>query len=391
VRAPAAALGAKVVLVPEEEGDATFATPNRGPRFPWSLRMTLEDGSERRIHSEGGWHRTRVHKPPYRFTALMAEFPKHEGVAIFTRPMFPQGVLSDAMRKQGIRTVAETDDNYFAKSEQTLYLRQKGFGEMHRMTHAKSFARQDACVFSTEWLLLRYRREFRERFGRRGMPQLYVCQNNIPLSDWPERIERDGPIRVGFMGSTSHVWDINIAYAALKLAHEAGCMVTMIGYNPGNPDPGVPDVYVDEEGVSHQMHSERSIEAREKWAEVIDRHIPWVSSEDYRRGGLPLDVGLCPLVNDDFSMARSDVKAIEYSISGAAVVCANNVVYNRAGWKHEVNCLMANSYREFAGAVVRLIRNPKLRYELVSNAQEYVEKERGLDQLREEWGAVIDG
>ncbi len=70
-------------------------------------------------------------------------------------------------------------------------------------------------------------------------------------------------------------------------------------------------------------------------------------------------------------------------------VCSNNPIYNSAGWKHEVNCLMGGSYRELATATVRLIRDPKLRYELVSAAQEMVSTERNEDVMRDEWMEAI--
>jgi len=164
----------------------------------------------------------------------------------------------------------------------------------------------------------------------------------------------------------------------------------MIGYNPGNPDPGVPDMVTDEQGRTHVLHSEKSISNRETWAAVIEKHIPWVAPEEYHRAALPLDIGLCPLVSDDFSLAKSDVKAIEYTISGAAVVCTNSPVYNRF-WRHGETCLMANSPREILEATLRLIRDHKLRFELVTAAQEKVASERGLDQLRAEWRAALDG
>lgn len=390
IEGPAKALGANVVLIPEVEADDIYGQPNRGDLFPWSMTMTLVDGTQKRILTKGGWERLRAHKPPHRFVGLEASFPRHEGVAVFTRPMFPQAVLAQAMRKQGIRTVAETDDNYFAKNSQTLFFRQRNYGEEMRSVHSKAFAQQDACVFSTAWLRSRYYRELRERFGKQQIPEMHVCQNSIDVADWPERVERDGPLRVGFMGSISHLWDVNIAYAAFVTAREMGAKTVMIGYNPGDPEPGVPDTITTEEGTEHVIHNTKSIAHRNRWAAVISEHIPWINPVDYHRAALPLDIGLCPLVSDDFSLSRSDVKAIEYTISGAAVVCTNNPVYNHF-WEHEKTCLMANSYVEMAQAVRRLIRDPKLRFDLVTAAQEKVASERGLETLRSEWREVLSG
>jgi glycosyltransferase involved in cell wall biosynthesis len=216
-----------------------------------------------------------------------------------------------------------------------------------------------------------------------------MCRNHIDHAQWPERIERDGPLRVGFMGSTSHLWDVSIAYTAIHAAHSMGCETHMIGYNPGDPDPGVPDE-ITADGETYELRSQKSKDHAAKWRKVISKHTGWINPTEYHRASLPLDIGLCPLKGDEFNFGRSDVKAIEYAISGAAVVCMNNPVYN-SNWTHEVNCLMAGSAQEMAVQTLRLIKDPQLRYELVTAAQEYVRKERGLVQMQQEWRYAISG
>lgn len=388
VEAPAKAVGAKMTQISEEEAPKALLAPNKDTAFPWGIRVTKDDGTEAVIHTPIGWKRFTNKAPAIQ--GMSAFFPQHEGAAIFTRPTLSQAILAKAMRSQGIRTIAESDDNYFADKNMNLFMRQQDFNEETRDFHAKAFASHEACVFSTEWLRDRYYKEFRARFGKQGLPELHVCHNNIDLKMWPERIERNGPLRVGFMGSTSHVWDVNLAYGAFHLAHEYGCETHFIGYNPANPDPNMPEDKIVVDGEEVQMRSEKSKENIRKWKAVITKHTKWITPDEYHRASLPLDVGLCPLRSDDFTLGKSDVKAIEYTISGAAVICTNNPVYN-GFWKHEVNCLMANSPEEFGMATLRLIKDSKLRYELVTNAQEKVLKERGLPQMKWEWNAAING
>src|SRR5262249_1458538 len=158
---------------------------------------------------------------------------------------------------------------------------------------------------------------------------------------------------------------------------------------PGDPDPDTPD-QIEIDGEMVKLRSDKYQQNIDTWRGAITKHTAWIDPNEYHRAALPLDIGLCPLNNDDFCLAKSDVKAIEYTISGAAVVAQNNSVYNR-NWKHEVNCLLAGSPREMAEQTIRLIRDPQLRYELVTAAQEYVLKERGLKQMQEEWRAALDG
>ncbi len=385
-QAPARALGAKLAPVPQRIAARAFTQPNRDTPFPWFLNVSDLYGGTVKIRSKAAWERATAGHMQH--VGITAEFPKHEGVAVWTRPDIPRAILGQQMQEQGIRVLAETDDNYFANPERNLFLRQNRFGEKERTTHAKAMAMADGMVFSTAALRDTYVRELRSRLPKRMLPESFVCRNHVPSSDWPERVERDGPIRVGFMGSSSHVWDINLAYAAFHAAHAQGAETTMIGYSPGDPDPDLPD-YV--EGETDSWRSDASLGAKTAWGKVISKHIRWIEPDEYHRAALPLDIGLCPLKADSFTLGKSDVKAVEYTISGAAVVAQNNPVYNTAGWVDGVNCLMAGSAEEFAHATLRLMRDPKLRFELVTAAQQMVAEERNEHTLRNEWEAALAG
>jgi glycosyltransferase involved in cell wall biosynthesis len=368
---PAKALSSRVAEIPVEDALQILTQPNTSGSLPWSMKIKHMDGRGSTIRSELGWKRFNKEKRFLR--SLTADFPLHEGTAVFVRPSAPAAVLAASMRNQGIRTVAESDDNYFAR-DKNLALRME-LDEQDLDIHARSMASFDACVFSTRDLRDRYAQEFKERFDRIP-PEMHVAENAIDEHDWPDRIERTGPLRVGFMGSSSHVWDINVLYGSFQVAKELGAETHMIGYNPGSQPEG-----------EITATAQANVDA---WAAVVDKHTPWIDSIEFRKHGLPLDIALCPLRHDDFTIGKSDVKAIEATISGAAVVAANIPVFNRH-WKHEETCLLANSHQEFAQATARLVRDAKLRYELVTAAQEYVLAERGRKLQRRQWKEAVIG
>jgi hypothetical protein len=143
------------------------------------------------------------------------------------------------------------------------------------------------------------------------------------------------------------------------------------------------------------------------WKRLNNRVIPWRRPARYQRISLPLDIGLSPLLHNEFTLGKSDVKNIEYLIAGAAPVCANMPVYG-ADWVHGENCLKAsgtetqlgtrvNGSRKkrpkfgYAEAVQLLVRDPALREGIVERGQAYVREQRGAKQLREEWGDAIAG
>ncbi len=386
VEAPAEAIGGKAILVPMAQADEALGGPNTHTPFPWSMKVKRARGPERTIHTTREFIRFARTQPDVRWFRPVLHAV--EGTLVFARPSVHSATLAEYARQDGTLTVAETDDNYFPGAGENIFLRMGKADETMRSQHAKSMVRFDRNVFSTTWLRDRYHREYRRRFGKRALPQLHVCRNHVPHDWWPEREERDGPTRVGFMGSSSHIWDVNLAYASFHAAKQFGCETWVIGYNPAKPqEEETTRLFVD--GVELEAQTDASKRVAAQWETVIDKHVKWIKPSEYHRASFPLDIGLCPLWHNDFTAGKSDSKALEYTISGAAVVAMQTPAFTRAGWVNEVNCLLAGSQVEMAEQTVRLIRDPVLRKDLLQAAQEMVWNERCEDQMRTEWMEAV--
>ena len=273
----------------------------------------------------------------------------------------------------GIFTIAETDDNYLSPKHHNIHMRENGFDEKLRLDHMKAVASMDRIVYSTDWLRDFYFRELKKQFGKKNLPDMVVCRNHVFEDDWPIVEDYDGPVRVGWMGSPSHVWDVKLAWPALLYAKQNGARTFMVGYDPANPD---------EHGTS-----EASLAAQEQWRKVDYETIPWRKMSGTERMRLPFDIGLAPLVTNKFTLGKSDIKAVEYTIAGAAVVAQNNRVFK--DWVHGETALVVGSPSEMIDAVALLMKDRKLRERLVANAQQYVRENRGETQLRQEWEAAV--
>lgn len=329
--------------IPEDDANHVLINPNDGDVFPWGL---TNDGSA---------------------------YPLHAGSAVWTRPDPPRAVHAEALRQQGFRQVGEIDDNYIAKPKLNVFLKATKVSDEDRRLGVKALAAMDAMVFTTEALRDVYARAFRHY--RLPVPELHVCGNHLFLEDWPERIMSDA-VRVGWMGSASHVWDVNQAWGAMMVAARMGCETVMIGYDPANPETVV--------------SSARAIQNREQWRRVGHHHVPWRQMSGHERLALPLDIGLCPLRWDEFTAAKSDIKAVEYTISGAAVIASNHPVYARH-WRHMETAILVGSEREMADAVELLVKRPDIRRRLVEAAQQYVREERDIRKHKAAWDAAIFG
>lgn len=346
VNAPARVVGARVIGIPEEKATETLCFPNDSKLLPWFM----DDG-------EPGFG-----------------FPAHSGVAVWTRPDTPRAILADAMRALGYRQVAELDDNYMASGRHNIVLRAVGQSEETVLEHLRSLASMDAVAFTTPALRDMYWRAFKDH--RLPRPEMHVCGNHLFLDDWPTVEEYDGPVRVGWMGSASHLWDVNTIRTAIHYATLTGCKTKMIGYHPAFPD--MPPT------------TSRAVRLTELWQEAGAEHVPWKQLSGHERMDLGLDIGLCPLRFDPFTAGKSDIKAVEYTISGAAVIAQNHPVYNKS-WVHGETALLCSSMDDFVGAVDLLRRDERLRLRLVANAQQYVREERDLAKHAGEWREFVYG
>lgn len=333
---PAKHVGAKLVKLTEKQAKKYWSKPNTSKIFPWAL---TEDG---------------------------AEYPLHEGgTAVWTRPCMVRATHAAAMAANGVRVIAEVDDNYLSNPSQNIFMRQNKFGALGRRSHMQAFATMDGIICSTEWLRDEYHDTFKKEL--KYVPELFVARNHVDPGEWASRtplFPEDGRLRVGWMGSHQHVWDLRLAAPALHLAKSMGAEIVLIGLDPAEHDP--------------------------KWKEFLGdyTHIPWFDPHLYHKTILNFDIGIIPLVYNKHTLGKSDVKFLEYAMSGAATVAQNNPVYNKT-IVHGETGLLAGGPDEMAFAVADLIRNVRYRKELARAAKEYVLGNRTIQGNIHEWRDAI--
>ncbi len=357
---PAKAIGAKVQIIQAEQAERALLEPNDDTPFPWQLWQSQSN-------------------PDF----VEARYPEQEGTAVFIRPDLPRAIHAQQMREQGILTVSEVDDNYLSNPRLSIFFRQTGFSKEERRAHLHALMSTDRIVFSTDLLRDLYVRYMKDAFNTKTklLPEMFVCRNNIDVNDWPEPTPRKDRLRVGWMGSPSHVWDVDLCRPALMQAQAFGCSTHLIGYNPTEPNgPGL--------GSSWEGQSVASKRRIALWKQLRFSFTPWKPPSEFHREALPLDIGLCPLKDDEHTRGKSDVKFVEYSISGAAVIAQNTPVYSTT-IVHGETGLLVNSPQEMVDAVKFLATEEDHRLRLVNNARKYIYEERGLKQMRDEWTAAV--
>lgn len=128
----------------------------------------------------------------------------------------------------------------------------------------------------------------------------------------------------------------------------------------------------------------------EKWTR--DRIIPdfgWSGLEKYPQRMYDIDIGLAPLANNDFNrIGKSDLKYLEYTMSGACTVASNLGQYKEA-IKHKKNGLLAKTTDDWIWALSYLLDNPDEITRIHKNAVDDVLTRRSVMETAKDWYKTI--
>lgn len=199
------------------------------------------------------------------------------------------------LQDQGVRVLMEVDDNYLASppmqelGEWKTKIDRSPQDHYSFQAHRKIIQWVDGVIVSTARL--------GEHYAKATQAPIYHCPNSIDLDDWPGHSEGlgragtgDSDARViGYAASGSHRHDLSLVERGLDWAWRQP-NVTL--YALGLPFP---------ERIPHK---------RFEWAEM----------DVYRQNLRVLDVGLCPLKRGVWHDGKSDIKAMEYLLSGAVPI-----------------------------------------------------------------------
>lgn len=298
--------------------------------------------------------------PPTHTLEPTLRFPEHRGAAVFAAPGDgARAVVAALLQERGVPVLVEADDDYLGFSSvhaRAGWARAVDGGSPHSTErHGVIVASADAVIVATE--------ELARLYGRVN-GNVFVCPNSIEPSDWPHVGEPDdGVVRIGWLASASHADDRELVEPALEWASEQpGVEVVAMGVgrdSDGRPWWSFPHRYV-------------------AFDDDIDRY--W-----HQMGRL--DIGLAPVVPNEWSVYRSDLKALEYAMAGACPVLSEAPPY--AGWHDEDGCLKAQSSDDFLRAVKRLVATPDDARALAREARARVLAERTITASLWRWEEAL--
>lgn len=100
-----------------------------------------------------------------------------------------------------------------------------------------------------------------------------------------------------------------------------------------------------------------------------------------------VDIGLAPLIADDgFNLCKSAIKAMEYWVSGAAVIASDTPVYQRVAESDRI--ILASTPRQWYQAIAGLVQDPYRAVEMSQQGRKWVVKHRDMSHLSNFWWDV---
>ncbi|MFL5664664.1 MAG: glycosyltransferase [Ktedonobacteraceae bacterium] len=195
----------------------------------------------------------------------------------------------------------------------------------------------------------------------------HVLPNAVDCSQFTRQPRSEGPITIAFCGTPTHDKDVSLVALPLRtLLHNRLDHVRIVSVGCSIPElQGLP-------GYTHH---------------------DFVPAPEYPLliSNLCVDIGLAPLQDTPFNRAKSDIKYLEYSASGAVTVASAVAPYQSSIRDDRGILVRTTTPEEWSAALVRLIRDAPLRQRLAARAYEWVRSERSIQATASTWYTTFQG
>jgi glycosyltransferase involved in cell wall biosynthesis len=283
------------------------------------------------------------------------QFPTHEGDTAVLQFAGDSNwaLFTHHLQMQGKRVLVEVDDNYLVDPGKKIR-KMSNWGAnigdaLHTFQGHTYIARwADGIIVTTEHLARAY---------RKVNENVYVIPNPVDPDDWHFDRPDDGIFRIGWFASKSHAGDGKLIERGLEWAsRQKDVQVITLGFDP-------------------------------KW-KFAYTHLPWVNDlSTWRMLNCQLDVGLAPVIAGHWSAYRSDIKASEYTMGGAAVIASEVPPYEE--WTNDFS-IKAASAKDFYHGIKRLVQNRDEAREMNREARKWVDENRDIRVLVEKWRQAVE-
>lgn len=291
------------------------------------------------------------------------------GADIVVLEMVASPDIVKVCHEQGAKVIYEADDatlDTYGEERKNL---QKIEGSHKEMTK-QVLNEVDAITVTSETL--------KQNYARYTDKPIYVLPNYVDYEWYGEEklnLERTtDEIRIGWFGSQGHLEDLQMITPAIKqvLENYPEAKFVYCGFGGMSSDYKVTEI-----GWGEDVFKDLPRERREFHIGVREDY--WPMKHRY----LDLDIGICPLIDDEFNKNKTPIKWMEFSVLGTPTVCSPTlyedvVDHGRSGY-------IANDTSQWVDYLSMLIESRSARTEIGDKAKALIKAKYNLDDHWHKW------
>jgi len=271
--------------------------------------------------------------------------------------------LVDFCRKKGTSLVYSIDDNL-------IDLNNNEPGRIRPTIQEKNLIRYfireaDGVIVSTRTL-----KERLENLNER----IFVLENALDekLIEIDRKIpKRDDKLILGYMGTYTHDRDFMEIYPALRkiiYKYKERVHIEVVGaLSEDKLLKSIPN--------ATRLDTRGNVEYPKFW-EWMNKNVHW-------------DMAIAPLIKNEFTKCKSDIKYLDYAALGAPTICTNFAPYEESVIHKKNGLIVENDTGSWIDAMEALINDEELRLRLRRNAKEYLLSNRTLDKSVHKWEKAL--
>ena len=225
-----------------------------------------------------------------------------------------------------------------------------------------------------------------------GQQDIHILPNCLDASEWtPSKKHGKGEVWIGWSGSVSHYPDMKFLmpvfdrlmnkYPQLRIQIMGSCFDYLF------PPKGEAQAYgVGGYGGLNEARIYKWDECGERWPGRMrfDKPVPIQNYTQWMCDNWMADIGICPLEENRFNDAKSELKWCEYSMLGIPTIASKFGPYKRA-IRHGEDGLLCGTARSWENALESLIESPRLRNDIAESARRVVLDRYDADRQAVRW------
>lgn len=237
----------------------------------------------------------------------------------------------------------------------------------------------DAVITPSKVLAKKFKKYFKK--------QVFIAPNCADETIYTERPRGHvDKLVIGYAGAASHWKDLGLISEVIsKLSEKYDFLFTIYGL-VGEPLEAA--MYAYRRILNEKLQPEKSeylkaaLEFHDKLKDVELWHVPFMPPELHGSvlSRCDFDIGIAPLVDNEFNHGKSCIKYYEYATVGTVTLASDTLPYS-----DEVNYTAKNTFKDWYNKLEKLIVDKEFREKLLEKQQKWVKENRSLAVIGIEW------